>query len=56
MCDDIEETVRELKAKGVEFAGPIKNTGFGLLTSMNIPGGTEIRVYEPKHASPLKQA
>src|SRR5205814_36440 len=34
MCDDIEATVKELKAKGVEFLQPIKTEVFGLLTSM----------------------
>ena len=37
MCDDIEQTVRELEAKGVEFTGPVTDAGFGRLTSMKIP-------------------
>ena len=32
MCDDVEATVAELSAKGVEFTQPIENQGFGLLT------------------------
>lgn len=53
ICDNIESTVAELKAKGVEFTQPVKNAGFGLLTAMKVPDGTEIFLYEPKHASPL---
>ena len=53
MCDDIETTVRDLKAKGVEFTQPVKDAGWGLLTQMRIPGGPELHLYEPRHASPL---
>ena len=55
MCDDIEATVKELKAKGVEFLQPIKTEVFGLLTSMRIPGAGELHIYEPRHPSPLKK-
>jgi predicted enzyme related to lactoylglutathione lyase len=53
MCDDVEATVAELKAKGVEFTQPVKDAGFGLLTAMKVPGGGELSLYQPKHASPL---
>lgn len=52
MCDDIDATVKALKSKGVEFCGPVKDVGFGLLTSFKIPGGDEIDIYEPKHPMP----
>jgi catechol 2,3-dioxygenase-like lactoylglutathione lyase family enzyme len=48
MCDEIEATVEELKAKGVEFTKPISDEGFGLVTGMRIPGG-ELGLYQPKH-------
>jgi predicted enzyme related to lactoylglutathione lyase len=53
MCDDIEATVEELEAKGVEFARPITDEGFGLMTAIKLPGGGELGVYEPRHATPL---
>ncbi|MCU1261417.1 MAG: Glyoxalase-like domain protein [Bryobacterales bacterium] len=53
MCDDVEATVAELKAKGVEFTQPVKDAGFGLLTALKVPGGGELSLYQPKHASPL---
>ena len=56
MCDDVEATVAELKAKGVEFTQPVKDAGFGLLTAMKVPGGGELFLYQPKHASPLRRA
>lgn len=51
MCDDITGTVAELTAKGAEFSSPVTEQGFGLLTSIRIPGGGEIGLYEPKHAT-----
>ncbi len=53
MCDDVEATVEELKGKGVEFTQPISDQGFGLMTALRLPGGGELCLYEPRHASPL---
>jgi catechol 2,3-dioxygenase-like lactoylglutathione lyase family enzyme len=50
MCDDIDRTVAELKARGVEFTGDIVEAGFGRVTSFKIPGAAELSLYEPKHA------
>lgn len=53
MCDDIEATVAELQEKGVEFARPVTDEGFGLITALKLPGGGELALYQPKHPSPL---
>ena len=53
MCDDIESTIAELEAKGVEFSRPLKDQGWGLLTHIKVPGGGELGLYEPRHASPI---
>ena len=53
MCDDIQATVAELEAKGVEFTQPITDAGWGLLTAFAVPGGGELALYEPRHPSPL---
>jgi catechol 2,3-dioxygenase-like lactoylglutathione lyase family enzyme len=53
MCDDVHATVAELKDRGVEFAHPVREEGFGLLTAVVLPGGGELGLYEPRHASPL---
>ena len=37
MCDDVDATMRDLRAKGVEF------------TRFRLPGGGEVGVYEPRH-------
>jgi catechol 2,3-dioxygenase-like lactoylglutathione lyase family enzyme len=51
LCDDVEATVADLTAKGVEFSGPIENQGFGLLTRLKVPGAGEIGLYQPRHAT-----
>ena len=53
MCDDIATTVADLEAKGVAFTEPVRDVGWGLLTAMKVPGGDELGLYEPRHASPL---
>jgi hypothetical protein len=54
MCDDIHGTVEELNAKGVEPARPVSDEGFGLMTSIVLPDGSELGLYEPRHPSPLE--
>jgi catechol 2,3-dioxygenase-like lactoylglutathione lyase family enzyme len=49
MCDDVEATVRELTARGVEFTQPVTDAGWGLLTRFRLPGGGEIGMYQPRH-------
>jgi catechol 2,3-dioxygenase-like lactoylglutathione lyase family enzyme len=49
MCDDIEATVAELTAKGVEFTAPIEAQRFGRLTRLRVPGAGEIGLYQPSH-------
>jgi catechol 2,3-dioxygenase-like lactoylglutathione lyase family enzyme len=56
MCDDIEATVRELTAKGVAFDGGVTEQRWGLITTVQLPGGGRLGLYEPRHASPLLPA
>jgi catechol 2,3-dioxygenase-like lactoylglutathione lyase family enzyme len=49
MCDDVEATVAELTAEGVEFAEPISDQGWGLMTSIRLPGGGQVGLYQPRH-------
>jgi catechol 2,3-dioxygenase-like lactoylglutathione lyase family enzyme len=53
MCDDLEQTAEELKAKGVELARPVSDEGWGLLTAIRLPGGGELGLYEPRHPTAL---
>jgi predicted enzyme related to lactoylglutathione lyase len=49
-CDDIEKTVAELKARGVEFTEPIADHGYGFVTHFKVPGGFTVQLYQPKYA------
>jgi catechol 2,3-dioxygenase-like lactoylglutathione lyase family enzyme len=53
MCDDIEATVADLRAKGIEIRGEPEDRGYGIVTTMILPGGVAVDLYEPRHASPL---
>jgi predicted enzyme related to lactoylglutathione lyase len=48
-CDDIEQTVRELRERGVEFTQEIEDRGYGLVTFFRVPGGFEIQLYQPRY-------
>jgi catechol 2,3-dioxygenase-like lactoylglutathione lyase family enzyme len=49
MCDDLAVTMAELSERGVEFTGPASDRGWGLLTSVRLPGGGQLGLYEPRH-------
>ncbi|HET6994188.1 MAG TPA: VOC family protein [Chitinophagaceae bacterium] len=48
-CDDIRQTVEELKAKGVEFSSEIEDHGYGLVTHFHVPGDFTIQLYQPRY-------
>ncbi len=50
MCDDIKETINELKLKGVGFDGEPYNAGFGTAVMMVLPGDVRVLLYQPRHA------
>ena len=49
MCDDIEATVRELRAKGIDVQGEPTDEGYGITTTLNLAGGVEVQLDEPRH-------
>ncbi|MGH3879145.1 MAG: VOC family protein [Actinophytocola sp.] len=49
MCDDLEKTMAELTTKGVEFTSEVSDEGWGLLTSLDVPGAGSLGLYEPRH-------
>ena len=51
VCDDVEASVADLSAKGVEFTAPVTDAGFGLVTTFRLPGGGEFQLYQPTHAT-----
>jgi predicted enzyme related to lactoylglutathione lyase len=51
ICDDVEATAAELRAKGVEVTEPVTDAGFGLVTRFRLPGGGELQLYQPRHTT-----
>jgi catechol 2,3-dioxygenase-like lactoylglutathione lyase family enzyme len=49
MCDDLEQTMAELAAKGAEFAGDVRQAGFGRTVALKVPGAGEMQLYQPRH-------
>jgi catechol 2,3-dioxygenase-like lactoylglutathione lyase family enzyme len=48
-CDDIQKTISELKARGVEFTDDVSDRGYGLVTHFKMPGNFEVELYEPHY-------
>ena len=55
MCENIETTVTELRAKGV-VAQPIQDRPWGRLTHIALPGGQALGLYEPHHPTAIGMA
>jgi Glyoxalase/Bleomycin resistance protein/Dioxygenase superfamily len=49
-CDDIEQTLADLSARGVKIARPVSDEGWGLLSAVRMPSGAELQLYEPRHS------
>ena len=49
VCDDLEQTMAELTAKGARFAGTIENRGFGRTIALEVPGAGHVTLYQPRH-------
>ena len=49
-CDDIAATMRDLRARGVEFTKEVEDHGYGLVSFFKVPGGFEVQLYQPKYA------
>ena len=48
-CDDLEKTIEELKARGVEFTDGVSDAGFGLITHFTMPGDVRVQLYQPRY-------
>lgn len=49
VCDDIDATVADLGARGVEFEGEVTDQGWGRLATIRLPGGGRLGIYEARH-------
>ncbi|MCD6011269.1 MAG: hypothetical protein K0Q79_1131 [Flavipsychrobacter sp.] len=48
-CDNIEQTVKELKEKGVQFKGDVEDHGYGFVTYFQVSGNFYVQLYQPKY-------
>ena len=48
MCDNLKETLDSLAAKGVAHT-EIQEAGWGVASSIRLPGGAQLGLYEPHH-------
>ncbi len=48
MCDDLEAATAELAEHGVSCSPPT-DEGWGLLTTIRLPGGGDLGLYQPRH-------
>ena len=51
MCDDVNGLIASMRAKTI-VCSPVQEQPWGLLTSLKLPGGGQIGVYQPRHARP----
>lgn len=49
MCDNLAQTVADLESRGVEFPDPPQEQGWGILTTIRLPGGGNLGLYQPHH-------
>ena len=49
MCDDVAKEVARLGAEGINCS-PVSDQGWGQLTTIRLPSGGELGLYEPRHA------
>ena len=52
MCKDVQEFRASLSARGVECS-ELVDAGWGILTSLTLPSGTTLGIYEPRHTTAI---
>jgi catechol 2,3-dioxygenase-like lactoylglutathione lyase family enzyme len=55
MCDDINRTLADLDAKGVPQT-ELQEARWGVVTSIRLPGGANLGIYEPRHELAMKRS
>jgi catechol 2,3-dioxygenase-like lactoylglutathione lyase family enzyme len=53
MCDDIVATVAELRGKGLELRGEPQDERWGITTTLVLPGGLDVMIYQPRHPTAI---
>jgi len=52
MCDDLTATMKDLAGKGVQCSA-VTEARWGSITSIHLPGGGELGLYQPKHPTAI---
>lgn len=52
MCDDLDAQIKELQAKGVACA-EVEAAPWGKRTSIKLPSGGRLGLYQPRHATAI---
>src|SRR5215467_6386484 len=52
MCDDLPATIKDLQARGIQ-CDAVMEAPWGLATSIQLPGGGVLGLYQPKHPTAL---
>jgi catechol 2,3-dioxygenase-like lactoylglutathione lyase family enzyme len=52
MCDDLEAEMAALEEKGVRCSD-VEEARWGLVTKFQLPGGSQVGLYQPKHPTAL---
>jgi catechol 2,3-dioxygenase-like lactoylglutathione lyase family enzyme len=55
VCDDLDGEMRALEAKGV-VCSEVEEARWGSVTKMQLPGGGELGLYQPKHPLALTRS
>jgi catechol 2,3-dioxygenase-like lactoylglutathione lyase family enzyme len=55
MCDDLQAEIARLGEKGIA-CGPVSDQGWGLLSTVRLPGGGDFGLYEPHHPTAYRQS
>jgi hypothetical protein len=53
MCDDIGATVADLRSRGIDVRGEPEDEGWGITTTLALPGKVEVMLYEPRHPTAI---
>ena len=53
MCDDLTATIEELRSKGINVRAEPQDEGFGITTTIVLPGDLELMLYEPRHRTAI---
>jgi hypothetical protein len=54
MCDDLKAEMKSLKGKRVK-CGPVTEQRWGSLTTISLPGGGKVGLYQPKHPTAIRR-